>query len=187
MEHPWFYLLWVAGAYLLGTVSVGDLVARAKGVDIRSLGTGNPGAANIYREIGPAFGVSVFLLDVGKGTAATLPLFLLGLHSWVAALGMAAVLAGHIFPLPWRSVGGTGMAVVMGTTAGLLPAGALIAVGPSLLAITLSRNAGYTGAVFFAVSIVAGWLVDRDWTAALAVVLGAGAVLLKSIVQYRGR
>lgn len=187
MEQPWFYLLWVAGAYLLGTVSVGDLVARAKGVDIRSLGTGNPGTANIYREIGPAFGVSVFILDVGKGAAATLPLFLLSLPSWVAALGMAAVLAGHIFPLPWRSVGGTGMAVAMGTTAGLLPAGALIAAGPSLLFVRLSKNPGYTGVLFFATTVVGGWLVHRDWAAAIAVLLGAGAVMLKSAVQYRGR
>ena len=79
------------------------------------------------------------------------------------------------------------MAVAMGTTAGLLPAGALIAAGPSLLFVRLSKNPGYTGVLFFATTVVGGWLVHRDWAAAIAVLLGAGAVMLKSAVQYRGR
>ena len=63
--------VWTIASYLLGTVSFGDLVARAAGVDIRALGTKNPGAANIYREIGPKYGIAVFALDVAKGAVAT--------------------------------------------------------------------------------------------------------------------
>ena len=56
MEEPWFYAVWAIGAYVLGSISIGDIVARAKGVNIRALGTGNPGAANIIREIGKRYG-----------------------------------------------------------------------------------------------------------------------------------
>ncbi len=187
MEEPWFCAVWSVGAYLLGSVSLGDLVARAAGADIRSLGTGNPGAANVYREVGPAYGVAVFLLDVAKGATATAPLLVLGLPAWSGLLAMAAVIAGHIFPVLWGFRGGTGMAVAMGASAGLLPLGALIAMPPALIALRLTRNAGYTGAFFFTLAILVGWLVYRDIVGVTAILLGGAAVLIKALVQYRER
>jgi glycerol-3-phosphate acyltransferase PlsY len=186
LDEPWAYALWAVGAYLLGSMPVGEFVARVGRVDIRSAGTGNPGAANVYREVGPAYGVAVFSFDCAKGSAATLPLFLIGAPASVAAIAMASVLAGHFFPVPWRSIGGTGMVVAMGTTLGLLPAGAMIAAVPSVICIRLTRNSGYTGALFFTTAIVSGWLVHRDEVAAVAVLLGAVAISLKALVQYRG-
>jgi len=186
LDEPWAYALWAIGAYLLGSIPVGEFVARAKRVDIRSAGTGNPGAANVYRELGPAYGVAVFSFDYAKGAVATSPLFLSGAPASVAAIAMAAVLVGHFFPVPWRSIGGTGMVVAMGSTLGLLPAGAMIAAVPSVLCIRLTRKSGYTGALFFTTAIVSGWLVHRDEVAVVAVLLGVVAVSLKALVQYRG-
>jgi glycerol-3-phosphate acyltransferase PlsY len=186
LDEPWVYALWAIGAYLVGSIPAGEVVARIKRIDIRSAGTGNPGAANVYREVGPAYGVAVFSFDCAKGAAATLPLFLIGAPASVAAIAMGSVLAGHFFPVPWRSVGGTGMVVVMGSTLGLLPAGAMIAAVPSVLCIRLTRNSGFTGALFFTTAIVSGWLVHRDEVAAVAVLLGAVAISLKALVQYRG-
>ena len=185
MDEPWAYALWAIGAYLVGSIPAGDVVARVKRVDIRSAGTGNPGAANVYREVGPVYGVAVFSFDCAKGAAATLPLFLIGAPTPAAAIAMAAVLAGHFFPAPWRSIGGTGMVVAMGSTLGLLPAGAMIAAVPSVLCICLTRSSGFTGGLFFTIAIVSGWLVHRDEVAAVAVLLGAVAVSLKALVQYR--
>ena len=185
MDEPWAYALWAIGAYLLGSIPVGEVVARVKRVDIRSAGTGNPGAANVYREIGPAYGVAVFSFDCVKGFAATLPLTLVGAPTSAAAIAMGSVLAGHFFPFPWRSIGGTGLVVAMGSAAGLLPAGAAIAIVPSVLCMRLTRSAGYTGALFFTTAIVSGWLVHRDEVAAVAVLLGAVAVSLKALLQYR--
>ena len=110
--------VWTIASYLLGTVSFGDLVARAAGVDIRALGTKNPGAANIYREIGPKYGIAVFALDVVKGAVATAPLLALGLPSWAPLPAALAVVLGHIFPVFEKKSGGTGMATAIGTTAG---------------------------------------------------------------------
>jgi len=55
-----------------------------------------------------------------------------------------------------------------------------------VICIRLTRNSGYTGALFFTTAIVSGWLVHRDEVAAVAVLLGAVAISLKALVQYRG-
>ena len=67
MSEPWFLALWTIAAYVVGSVPFGDMVSRAAGVDIRSLGTGNPGTSNIFREIGTRYAIAVFVLDVLKG------------------------------------------------------------------------------------------------------------------------
>ena len=187
MTSLWVYVLWACGAYLLGSVSVGDIVARLTRTPIRDIGTGNPGAANIYREMGPRYAVVVFALDLAKGIAVTLPAFLLGLPAWAGLAGAAGVLAGHFFPVFWGFRGGTGMVVAMGVAFGMLPAGALIATVPALLLLRLLKNTGYTGAVFFALALSVGWLVHQDPYNMAVVVAAAAAVIGKSKVQYRWR
>ena len=185
MNEPWFYAIWIIGAYLLGNVSMGDLVARAAGVDIRSLGTGNPGAANIYREIGLPYAIAVFALDAAKGIAATAPLYVLDLPSWSGLLAMAALFGGHLFPIFWRFQGGTGMAVAMGTTVGLLPLGVPIAALPALLVVRVTGNPGYGGVTFFAVVALAGGVIHRDMVGVLAVLVAGAIILVKARVQYQ--
>ena len=187
MTSLWVYVLWACGAYLLGSVSVGDIVARLTRTPIRDIGTGNPGAANIFREMGPRYGVLVFLLDLAKGVAATLPVFLLDLPIWAGLVGTAGVLLGHFLPIFWGFRGGTGMVVAMGVAFGLLPAGALIATVPALVLLRLWKNAGYTGAVFFALALPVGWLVHQDPYSVAIVVAAAAAVMGKSKVQYSWR
>ena len=184
MNEPWFYAVWTVGAYLLGSLSIGDLVARAAGVKIRDLGTGNPGTANIFREMGPKFAVAVFTLDVAKGAAATVPLYLLDLPAWAGLPATAGVLAGHFFPLFWRFQGGTGLVVGMGAAVGLLPLGVMVAAPITAATARLTRNTGVAGGVFFVASMAAGWLVHRDALAVLAVLLIGMAVYVKSMVQY---
>ena len=187
MTSPLAYALWALGAYLLGSVSFGDIVARLARTPIREVGTGNPGAANVFREMGPKYAVLVFALDLAKGVAATLPAFLLGLPAWAGLAGAAGVLAGHFLPVFWGFRGGTGMVVAIGVAYGLLPAGALIATAPALVLLRLWKNAGYTGGVFFALAVPVGWLVHQDPYGAAVVVAAAAAVMGKSKVQYRWR
>ncbi len=187
MHEAWFYIVWAVGAYLLGAISAGDLVTRAFGVNIRTKGTGNPGTANISRELGLAYGVAVFVLDIVKGAAATLPLYLLDFPMWMGLMAMAAVLAGHIFPVFWRFQGGTGLVVGMGTTVGLLPFGSLIAAPVTALALMRTRNMGYVGALFFLLAIVAGGLVHRDIVGVIAVLLAGTTIWFKARVQYRDK
>ena len=187
MSEPWFLALWTVAAYLVGSVPFGDMVSRAAGVDIRSLGTGNPGTSNIFREIGTRYAIAVFVLDVLKGGVATLPLYLLGHPSWAGLVATSAVIGGHLFPLPWKTLGGTGVAVALGTTLGLLPLGVLVAAPVGLIVVGISRNPAYSAGTFLGVTAVAGGLLHRDVVGAAAVLLAGTAVAIKSWFQYRDR
>src|SRR5262245_17914811 len=88
----------IAASYLAGTIPTGLLVARARGVDIRSVGSGNIGATNVARALGKKLGALVLALDALKGF---LPVALAAPHlsePWVALVGLAAIV-GHIFPV----------------------------------------------------------------------------------------
>ena len=61
------YAVAAAGGYLLGSVPTGYLAGRAKGIDIRTVGSGNIGATNVFRALGKTAGVLVLLVDAGKG------------------------------------------------------------------------------------------------------------------------
>ena len=78
------YILVVLIAYLLGSIPTGFLVAKARGVDIRTLGSGNIGATNVFRFLGKPAGVFVLLADAAKG--------------WLAVFLMAPLVGGWFFP-----------------------------------------------------------------------------------------
>jgi acyl-phosphate glycerol 3-phosphate acyltransferase len=132
---PWFVaILTVAAAYLVGAIPFGYVVARARGVNIFELGSGNIGATNVGRVLGPRFGALVFFLDFAKGAApvalakllATLfPDDVVWSRGWVeVAAGLTAFL-GHLFPIYLRFHGGKGVAAGLGAVSVLLPMPAL--------------------------------------------------------------
>ncbi len=117
-----FGTFYVLLAYLLGSIPFGYVVARyLYGVDIRSVGSGNIGATNVYRNLGWAAGVLTVVGDLGKGV---LPVILA--HSadiepqWPAVVGLAAVL-GHCFPLFLRFRGGKGVTTTVAILLTLSP------------------------------------------------------------------
>ena len=177
--------IWAITSYFIGTVSIGDYIAKLKKVDIRSRGTGNPGASNIYAEIGPVYGISVFFIDIAKGLIITLHIVLLNYPIWIATIGIIFFLLGHMVINPWRRPGGIGMATTMGAGIVLLPMGALIAVIPAFLILVITRRPSYTGVFAFISTIIAGWLVHLDLLATISVLILAGAVLVKFQFQYR--
>jgi acyl phosphate:glycerol-3-phosphate acyltransferase len=121
-----FYLL--AFSYLLGSIPVGYLIGRLFGVDIRTKGSGNIGAANILRVIGKGPAVTTLFLDAGKGF---LPVILARKvwflpPVWIIGVGLAAII-GHTFSLFLRFKGGKGVATSFGVLIGLSPLTALFA------------------------------------------------------------
>ena len=123
------------GAYLIGGIPFGYLIARARGIDIIHQGSGNIGATNVGRVLGRRFGILVFFLDFAKGalpTGVALRLADLADARWDPAtaeiLGVTAGLAaflGHVFPVYLRFHGGKGVATGAGVVAVLLPGTAL--------------------------------------------------------------
>ena len=123
-------LLLLGLAYLVGSVPAGYLAGRwARGIDLRDHGSGNLGATNTFRVLGPKLAVPVLLFDLGKGVlAAGLFPRLDGTDvlAWSLAYGAAAIL-GHIFPVFMRFRGGKGVATAAGVFIALSPASAGVA------------------------------------------------------------
>jgi glycerol-3-phosphate acyltransferase PlsY len=101
-------------AYLLGSVLPADLLARARGVDIRAVGTRNPGATNALRELGLVPGFVTGAYDASVGLASMYLAWHVGLPAgWIYTAGLTAF-AGHLFPVFFRFRGGQGMAATTG-------------------------------------------------------------------------
>ena len=137
-------------AYLLGSVSFSYLVCRrARGIDIRDVGSRNPGAANTFRQVGAVAGLVVLLADMLKGAAAVTPLVLLDAPEWAIFLSAVAVLAGHNWPVFLGFRGGKGAATVLGISFAMLPLITAVATVPAAVVIVMSRNVVLGGAVGF--------------------------------------
>lgn len=127
---PYEWILLVVGAYVLGSIPFGLLVARLFGAgDVRRSGSGNIGATNVARTAGTLPGVLTLLLDAAKGA---LPVWAAGRYTqenalWMMLAGFAALL-GHCFPVWLKFKGGKGVATAAGVFAVLSPAALLAAV-----------------------------------------------------------
>jgi len=119
-------------AYLLGSLVGSLLLGRLRGVDIRTMGSGNAGATNMLRTQGKAAALVVLLVDVGKGWVATgvlapwaipgLAPAAGGMHSLAQSVCGLAVILGHIYPLWYGLRGGKGFATYLGAVLGINPA-----------------------------------------------------------------
>ena len=143
---PLAYIVTALGAYLLGSVPTGFLIARSRGIDIRRVGSGNIGATNAFRVLGRAAGTAVLLVDAAKGAAAVLVCpVLAGLAvpgAEPAALRLTAALGavlGHNYTCWLGFRGGKGIATSAGVLAALVPAAFGITLAAFLATLALSR------------------------------------------------
>jgi acyl phosphate:glycerol-3-phosphate acyltransferase len=159
-------------SYLIGTVLGSLVLGRIRGVDIRSMGSGNAGATNALRTQGKLFGFAVLLIDVAKGVFAVLwlPMAVLpgiGLdpdvpREWLTVACGFAVIVGHVYPVWFEFRGGKGVASVVGVMAAVDPhllAPMLITWGVVLL---LSGYVGLASIVTACVLIVTVIITQPD-------------------------
>ena len=116
-------------AYLLGTLLGSLILGRLRGIDIRSMGSGNAGATNALRTQGKLFGIPVLIIDIAKGMIAVwwLPTAVLpavGIdpdlpREWLTLACGLAVIVGHVYPVWFSFRGGKGAATVVGVVAGV--------------------------------------------------------------------
>jgi glycerol-3-phosphate acyltransferase PlsY len=121
-------ILLFIGSFFLGSIPFGLLIGRARGVDIRNEGSGNIGATNVWRILGPGWGTVSFLLDVAKGAIAALVCGWLHPGAfWIFSTGDAAVaggvlaVAGHMLSPFVGFKGGKGIATGLGALLGTAP------------------------------------------------------------------
>ena len=133
MTATWQIVLLFLGAYLLGSIPFGLLIARLKGVDIRKAGSGNVGATNVGRALGKRWGILVFLLDVTKGVSISIfARWVLTYSDLWADAGLTVVdwiwlgtgaccIIGNVASVFSRFRGGKGVATSLGVILGIYP------------------------------------------------------------------
>jgi len=191
---PWL-LLTLLASYLVGAVPFGYLVARARGIDILKLGSGNIGATNVGRALGRRFGVLVFALDFAKGAlpvlaARLLPATDLPIDSLPAAAAVAAFL-GHLFPIYLRFHGGKGVATGAGAVVVLVPPIAMSALLIWVVVLSCTRFvslASLMAATLLCVLRLTNtpqpWAADH-YVVTLFCLVGAGLILARHRTNVR--
>lgn len=182
-------------SYIIGSIPFGYLAGLTKGIDIRTLGSKNIGATNVFRNLGKKLGITTFILDMLKGVAAVVIIphavehfFGGGIQineAYILITGAICVLLGHSFPFTLNFKGGKGVATGLGIAIGLAPISALS--GFVLWAI-IFRVSGYVSlASIFAAAYVAlgSWFIDYadDDSYIIPIVISLLAALV--IIKHR--
>ena len=180
-------------SYLLGAINGSLLLGRLKGVDIRTMGSGNAGGTNALRTQGKWFALGVMFIDVGKGffAAAVVP----GLEppgiapepeisrTWLMYSCAGAAVVGHCFPVWFRFQGGKGAA----TAVGALLAAAPGLVPPALLVwLAVLIITGYVGlATMLSALAMPIWILLTDWPEGIDAFVFTGLLALFIIYTHR--
>ena len=186
------YLATAMVAYLLGSIPTGFLVAKARGLDIRSVGSGNIGATNVFRYLGVPAGILVLLADAAKGWLAVAVAARLisgwsfhageaGWREWPGLCAGFSAILGHNYTCWLDFKGGKGVATTAGVLGVLAPWSLLIISGVWLLVLALSR---YVSLASMAAAVglpLAARLTTRDLT------LTTVAVLMALLAVYKHR
>ena len=192
------FILAIIGAYLLGSIPFGLLIAKAHGKDLRSIGSGNIGATNVSRALGRKWAYVCFALDVLKGMVPMLVIMFIAKPAGVIMLllwllvGCAAIL-GHIFPIYLKFKGGKGVATSFGIALGLWPyytIGALFAISTWVVVVLIWRYvslASIVGSVIFPVVLILAIILKPDWDfySLWPLLVAATAIPLMVIIRHR--
>lgn len=180
------YLITVFAGYLLGSIPTGYLVGRAKGMDIRAVGSKNMGATNVFRTVGKTLGIFVLLMDALKGWAAVVLVSQLAPHFCHPSgpeaylritAGLGAIL-GHNYTCWLKFKGGKGIATSAGVMAALVPWALLIVVGVFSVLFAATRYVSVGSIVGSAVLPLATWFTTHDpGLTVLTALVGALAIL----------
>jgi len=160
--------LWICGgvaAYLLGSVPFGFLIAKTRGKDIRTLGSGNIGATNVFRSVSKPLGILTFALDLLKGFCGVklVPLLAATLtgaspsNMYLPVFCGALTVIGHNWTCFLGFKGGKGIATSAGLLLGLSPAGVGIAFGAWLVTFLATRYVSVASITAAVVLAVAAW------------------------------
>ena len=181
MDACMTWAIWIAGAYLVGSVPFGYLIGRARGVDVRTVGSKNIGATNVYRTVGKGWGLLAFLCDFLKGLLPTLAALRWGGDADLPVCVGLACVVGHTLTVFMRFRGGKGVATAFGMMIALLPYPTLAAFGVFVVTVWLSHYISLGSILAAATLGFLAWVVPG--TLFLRLVVTAIAVFV--IVKHR--
>ncbi|HQW73643.1 MAG TPA: glycerol-3-phosphate acyltransferase [Ornithinibacter sp.] len=170
--------------FLVGSINPATILARALGRDLRSSGSGNPGATNAARVLGPRWGVVVLLLDVAKAWLPSL-LVLRTMGTLAAIVAGTAVVLGHMFSPFLRGKGGKGVASALGALLAIAPGVALGAVVVFVLAKTVLPFVGEASVVTMLVVATVGVAGAAGVVPGVSQLVGGWLIVLPLLVLSR--
>ena len=180
-------------AYLLGSCVGSLLIGKLRGVDIRTMGSGNAGATNMMRTQGKAAALAVLVIDLGKGWIATRFLAAWhipgiatesGLSAWCAAVCGLAVILGHVYPVWYGFRGGKGFATFLGAVLGVSPMLLLVA---AVVWLVMTILFGYVGLASMVAAVAVAVAIAASAVSPRTPLLGFGIVAaLLIIYTHRG-
>jgi acyl phosphate:glycerol-3-phosphate acyltransferase len=184
----------VVCSYLLGSIPFGYILVRVfKGVDVRSIGSGNIGATNVARSGGKKLAIATFVLDAWKGW---LPVFLVlhlsgilpsgpgPLHT-LGAIAALSALAGHVFPVWLGFKGGKGVATGFGVFLALAPLAALLAMSIFAVVVYATRYVSLASILAAAAFPLILFLLKRNTFPAPALLISTAAALIVILRHYQ--
>jgi glycerol-3-phosphate acyltransferase PlsY len=182
-------ILLVCGAYLLGSIPFGLVLAKFfGGADVRKAGSGNIGATNVARVVGPAAGVLTLILDAAKGAVAVLAAARFSNESaaWMMIAGFSA-LVGHCYPVWLKFKGGKGVATAAGMFLALCPWALVCAVILFVLVVAYWRyvSLGSISAAA-AMPLLTHFLWAPHHAPPLVITIGTLAAVLLIIYKHKG-
>lgn len=166
---------WIAGVvigYLLGSINPATLIAKARGIDIRAVGSGNPGATNASRALGKKTGIVVLIFDLLKGLIPVLVFTALADPAVGALAGFAAIL-GHMTSPFLHFKGGKGVATTLGVLIGIEPWWLIPVLVVFVITFLIVRRTGIAS-VFASIALIVTAILDNNdiETTIIAVLIG---------------
>lgn len=180
MEQALIWCSWLVPAYLVGSIPFGFLIGKMRGVDVRTVGSKNIGATNVYRTVGKKWGFLAFFCDFLKGFAPTMLAVSSahGLSDLAVAVGLMCVI-GHTLTVFMKFKGGKGVATAFGMLMALVPVPALGAFGVFVVTVWLSHYISL-GSCLAAASLAAAlWFLPVPLTLQIVMTLIAVFVIYK--------
>ncbi|SJZ83484.1 acyl-phosphate glycerol-3-phosphate acyltransferase [Trichlorobacter thiogenes] len=172
-------LLWILGAYLLGSIPTGLLLGKLYGIDVRKEGSGNIGATNLYRTVGRKVGIMTLVGDCLKGLLPVILAWKLGLLEPMQAwIGLAAF-CGHVFSVFLLFKGGKGVATALGVFLALSPLAVLGALAVFILLVAIWRYISLGSIVAAAVMPLIIWFRPHSIELLIATALISAIVIIK--------
>lgn len=157
------YGLSLLAAYVIGSIPFGFLIGKMRGVDVRTVGSRNIGATNVYRTVGHSWGFLAFFCDFLKGLLPTIVAQTLAARSGEASLACLPLavgvmtVAGHMWTCFMRFKGGKGIATGFGMLVALIPWLVLVAFGIFVVTVWISHYISLGSILAAAFLLVSVW------------------------------
>lgn len=179
-------LVVVTVCFAVGGINPATIIGRRRGVEVSSVGSGNPGATNIGRAVGTRWGIVVGVLDVLKGLVPTW-VVMVTMGTWVALFAGVACILGHIYSPYLGGHGGKGVATSLGAMLAVVPWVALAALVVFAVALPFVRRLGDASVLASGFLVVAGVVLAVRADTAVELAVGVWLCLVGALVLARHR